>query len=79
MVSEGIVDKDLETQLDKLDYREREIIKLRYGLSDGYRYTDFEIMRIFKITIVDLHCILQDVETKLGKPLPPSLFPHEEN
>jgi RNA polymerase primary sigma factor len=33
-----------------LSYREREIIRLRYGLSDGYAYTLSEIGKIFSVT-----------------------------
>ncbi|MEQ9070829.1 MAG: sigma factor-like helix-turn-helix DNA-binding protein, partial [Gimesia chilikensis] len=33
-----------------LTYREREIIRLRYGLGDGYSYTLEETGRIFKVT-----------------------------
>ena len=36
--------------LKGLTYREREIIKLRYGLGDGYSYTLEETGRIFKVT-----------------------------
>jgi RNA polymerase primary sigma factor len=36
--------------LKTLTYREREIIKLRYGLGDGYTYTLEEVGRIFKVT-----------------------------
>ena len=36
--------------LKSLTYREREIIKLRYGLNDGYSYTLEETGRIFKVT-----------------------------
>ena len=36
--------------LKSLTFREREIIKLRYGLSDGYSYTLEETGRIFKVT-----------------------------
>ncbi len=36
--------------LKSLTYREREIIKLRYGLGDGYSYTLEETGRIFKVT-----------------------------
>ncbi len=31
-------------------YREREILKLRYGIGDGYTYTLEEVGRIFKVT-----------------------------
>lgn len=36
--------------LKTLTYREREIIKLRYGVGDGYTYTLEEVGRIFKVT-----------------------------
>jgi len=36
--------------LKTLSYREREIIKLRYGIGDGYTYTLEEVGRIFKVT-----------------------------
>jgi len=44
----------LRTRIDQvlktLTYREREIIKLRYGIGDGYTYTLEEVGRIFKVT-----------------------------
>ena len=40
----------IEQVLKTLTYREREIIKLRYGLGDGYTYTLEEVGRIFKVT-----------------------------
>ncbi|MCL4209663.1 MAG: RNA polymerase sigma factor RpoD, partial [Phycisphaerales bacterium] len=36
--------------LRTLTYREREILKLRYGIGDGYTYTLEEVGRIFKVT-----------------------------
>jgi len=36
--------------LDALDYREREIIRLRFGLADGYSYTLEEVGKIFSVT-----------------------------
>ncbi len=42
----GRIDQVLKT----LTYREREIIKLRYGIGDGYTYTLEEVGRIFKVT-----------------------------
>jgi RNA polymerase primary sigma factor len=36
--------------LKTLTYREREIIKLRYGIGDGYTYTLEEVGKIFKVT-----------------------------
>ena len=40
----------IEQVLKTLTYREREIIKLRYGLGDGHTYTLEEVGRIFKVT-----------------------------
>ncbi|MFO0840257.1 MAG: RNA polymerase sigma factor RpoD [Phycisphaerae bacterium] len=40
----------IEAVLKTLTYREREIIKLRYGIGDGYTYTLEEVGRIFKVT-----------------------------
>ncbi len=40
----------IEEVLKTLTYREREIIKLRYGMGDGYTYTLEEVGRIFKVT-----------------------------
>ena len=40
----------IEHVLKSLTFREREIIKLRYGLGDGYSYTLEETGRIFKVT-----------------------------
>jgi len=40
----------IESVLKTLTYREREIIKLRYGIGDGYTYTLEEVGRIFRVT-----------------------------
>lgn len=40
----------IKSELKKLSYREREIIKLRYGLGDGYTYTQEEVGHVFKVT-----------------------------
>lgn len=40
----------IDSVLKTLSYREREIIKLRYGIGDGYTYTLEEVGRIFKVT-----------------------------
>lgn len=48
-MNEMLRDK-IEHVLRSLTYREREIIKLRYGLGDGYSYTLEETGRIFKVT-----------------------------
>jgi RNA polymerase primary sigma factor len=48
--SNGILRDKLEGLLKTLTYREREIVRLRYGLGDGYTYTLEEVGRIFKVT-----------------------------
>lgn len=46
----GILRQKIDELLKTLTYREREIIRLRYGLVDGYSYTLEEVGRIFKVT-----------------------------
>jgi RNA polymerase primary sigma factor len=48
--SQGMLRERIEMILKTLSYREREIIKLRYGIGDGYTYTLEEVGRIFKVT-----------------------------
>jgi RNA polymerase primary sigma factor len=47
--SEMLKDR-IDEVLKTLTYREREIVKLRYGIGDGYTYTLEEVGRIFKVT-----------------------------
>jgi len=51
--------------LQSLDYREREIIRLRYGLVDGYSYTLEEVGKIFSVTRERV----RQIETKAVKAL----------
>ncbi len=46
----GMLRQQVEGLLKTLTFREREIVRLRYGLCDGYTYTLEEVGRIFKIT-----------------------------
>ncbi len=48
--SQEMLKDKIDTVLKTLTYREREIIKLRYGIGDGYTYTLEEVGRIFKVT-----------------------------
>lgn len=48
--SNGLLRDKIELLLKSLTFREREIIRLRYGLADGYSYTLEEVGRIFKVT-----------------------------
>jgi len=48
--SQEMLKERIDIVLKTLSYREREIIKLRYGIGDGYTYTLEEVGRIFKVT-----------------------------
>jgi RNA polymerase primary sigma factor len=48
--AQDMLKQRIEQVLRTLTYREREIIKLRYGIGDGYTYTLEEVGRIFKVT-----------------------------
>ena len=48
--SQEMLKDKIEAVLTTLTYREREIIKLRYGIGDGYTYTLEEVGRIFQVT-----------------------------
>ncbi|MCA9153575.1 MAG: sigma-70 family RNA polymerase sigma factor [Planctomycetales bacterium] len=54
--------------LKTLSYREREIIKLRYGLGDGYCYTLEEVGHIFKVTRERIRQIEAKAVRKLQQP-----------
>lgn len=60
----GRISKVLKT----LSYREREIIKLRYGLGDGYSYTLEEVGHIFKVTRERIRQIEAKAVRKLQQP-----------
>jgi RNA polymerase primary sigma factor len=59
----------IEAVLKTLTYREREIIKLRYGLGDGYTYNLEEVGRIFKVTRERVRQIEAKAVSKLQHPL----------
>jgi RNA polymerase primary sigma factor len=59
----------LEQVLNTLSYREREIIKLRFGLGDGYTYTLEEVGKIFKVTRERVRQIEAKSICKLQHPL----------
>ncbi len=40
----------LRKLLEQLSWREREIVKMRYGLGDGYNYTLQEVAYVFRVT-----------------------------
>ncbi len=55
--------------LHTLSFREREIIKLRYGIGDGYTYTLEEVGRIFKVTRERVRQIEAKAVRKLQHPV----------
>jgi RNA polymerase primary sigma factor len=59
----------IEQLLKTLTYREREIIRLRYGLGDGYTYTLEEVGRIFKVTRERVRQIEAKAVKKLQHPV----------
>ncbi len=65
----GLLRDKIESLLKTLTYREREIIRLRYGLSDGYTYTLEEVGRIFKVTRERVRQIEAKAVKKLQHPV----------
>jgi RNA polymerase primary sigma factor len=59
----------IEAVLDTLTYREREIIKLRYGLGDGYTYTLEEVGKLFNVTRERVRQIEAKAVRKLQHPV----------
>jgi RNA polymerase primary sigma factor len=51
-----------------LSYREREIIRLRFGLADGYAYTLEEVGTIFEVTRERVRQIEAKAVEKLRQP-----------
>jgi RNA polymerase primary sigma factor len=54
--------------MDVLNHREREIIRLRYGLADGYSYTLEEVGKIFSVTRERVRQIESKAVRKLQEP-----------
>ena len=49
-MSHSLLKQRIAEVLGGLDYREREILRLRFGLADGYAYTLEEVGKIFSVT-----------------------------
>lgn len=58
----------IEDAMQGLNYREREIIRLRYGLADGYSYTLEEVGKIFSVTRERVRQIESKAVRKLQQP-----------
>jgi RNA polymerase primary sigma factor len=67
--SQGMLRARIQKVLKTLSYREREILKLRYGLGDGYSYTLEEVGHIFKVTRERIRQIEAKAVRKLQQPL----------
>jgi RNA polymerase primary sigma factor len=67
--SNRMLKDQIEEVLQTLNYREREILKLRYGIGDGYTYTLEEVGRIFKVTRERVRQIEAKAVLKLQHPL----------
>jgi RNA polymerase primary sigma factor len=66
--SQEMLRRRIDKVLKTLSYREREIIKLRYGLGDGYSYTLEEVGHIFKVTRERIRQIEAKAVRKLQQP-----------
>jgi RNA polymerase primary sigma factor len=67
--SREMLKERIESVLDSLTFREREIIKLRYGIGDGYTYTLEEVGRIFRVTRERVRQIEAKAVRKLQHPV----------
>jgi RNA polymerase primary sigma factor len=69
MANNSLLREKIDELLKTLTYREREIIRLRYGLTDGYCYTLEEVGRIFKVTRERVRQIEAKAVAKLQHPV----------
>ncbi|AMV32909.1 RNA polymerase sigma factor SigA [Pirellula sp. SH-Sr6A] len=60
--------QQIQEAMQTLNYREREILKLRYGLADGYAYTLEEVGKIFQVTRERVRQIESKAVKKLQHP-----------
>jgi RNA polymerase primary sigma factor len=69
LANHSVLRQKIEHLLKTLTWREREIIRLRYGLQDGYTYTLEEVGRIFKVTRERVRQIEAKAVRKLQHPV----------
>jgi len=67
--TQGMLKEKIDAVLHTLTYREREIIKLRFGLGEGYTYTLEEVGRIFNVTRERVRQIEAKAVRKLQHPV----------
>jgi RNA polymerase primary sigma factor len=68
LASNDLLQKEIGNLLKVLTHREREIIKLRFGLENGYSYTLEEVGRIFQVSRERVRQIEQKAVEKLQHP-----------
>ena len=68
-MNQDLLKNRINDVLAALNYREREIIRLRYGLADGYAYTLEEVGRIFSVTRERVRQIEAKAVRKLQHPV----------
>ncbi len=67
-INHALLKRRLADVLERLDHREREILRLRFGLSDGYCYTLEEVGKIFSVTRERVRQIESRAVRKLQQP-----------
>jgi RNA polymerase primary sigma factor len=67
-VNQQLLKNRLADVLQGLNHREREILRLRYGLTDGYAYTLEEVGKIFSVTRERVRQIEAKAVRKLQQP-----------
>jgi RNA polymerase primary sigma factor len=69
LANNSVLRQQIDKLLKTLTFREREIVRLRYGLGDGYTYTLEEVGRIFKVTRERVRQIEAKALKKLQNPV----------
>lgn len=69
IATQDLLKEKVKEVLQMLSFREREIIKLRYGIGTGYSYTLEEVGNIFKVTRERVRQIEAKAVEKLQKPI----------
>ena len=67
-INQDALKSGIAEALGSLNYRERESIRLRYGLSDGYAYTLSEVGKVFSVTRERIRQIESEALRKLQQP-----------
>src|SRR6185503_13558743 len=68
-MTQDLLKERINDVLEGLNYREREILRLRYGLADGYSYTLEEVGKIFSVTRERVRQIEAKAVRKLQHPV----------